>query len=165
MVFAATTTTADAIGGFSSTIPSPNTMIHDSLSFLDQGIYFLIFIFILFFTCIFVYVDTQMQSPPESPPRLRGSSKVTGGLLRGHAYGNTLNAADYQDQTHDDMLHPIIGKVLVYTSNDDPANLSIHNMKPTLFIKHPVTRSIQPVLTKVAAKFSPIQSKYCYYHG
>lgn len=104
-----------------------------------------------------------MDSPPHTPPR-HGSSRVTGGILRGHALGNMYNAADYQHQPQD-IFHPIIGKVLVYTSTENPANLSIHNMKPTLFIKHQVTSSIQPILTKVAAKYSPIQSKYCYYSG
>ncbi|KAF8814270.1 hypothetical protein BYT27DRAFT_7007357, partial [Phlegmacium glaucopus] len=61
-----------------------------------------------------------------------------------------------------DIFHPIMGKVLVYASNEDPANLSLHNMKPRLFIKHQVTSSIQPVLTRVADKYSPIQSNRLY---
>jgi hypothetical protein len=92
-----------------------------------------------------------------SPPRLHGSSRMTGGILRGHALGNAFNAADFNDVT--DVYHPIRGKVLVYSSNQDPANLSIQNMKPSAFIKHIVTSSIQPVLTKVAEKYSPIRSE------
>ncbi|KAF8804433.1 hypothetical protein BYT27DRAFT_7107409, partial [Phlegmacium glaucopus] len=90
-----------------------------------------------------------------SPPRLHGSSRTTGGILRGHALGNTLNAADFDDVS--DMLHPIPGKVLVYSSNQDPANLSLEDLKPTTFVKHNVTSSIRPVLAKVAEKYSPIQ--------
>ena len=82
---------------------------------------------------------------------------MTGGILHGQALGNTLNAADYHDTL--DSFYPIPGKVLVYSSNQDPANLTIHDMKPTTFIRHDVTPSIQPILAKVADKYSPIQSK------
>lgn len=99
-------------------------------------------------------VDIQMHSPPHSPPPY-GSSRSTGGILRGRAVGNALNAADYQHQSKD-IFHLVMGKVLVYGSMDHPANLSVHNMKPMLFVKHQVTSSIQPILTRVAAKYSPI---------
>ncbi|KAF8806945.1 hypothetical protein BYT27DRAFT_7167214 [Phlegmacium glaucopus] len=99
-----------------------------------------------------------MDSPPHTPPRPYGSSRMTGGILRGHALGNTLNAADFQSS--EPVLHPVIGKVLVYASTEDPANLSVQNMKPTTFVKHQVTLSLRPVLSKVADKYSPIRSKY-----
>jgi hypothetical protein len=92
-----------------------------------------------------------------SPPQLYGSSKTTGGILHGHALGNSLNAADLEDIPHH-TLHPIPGKVLVYFSEADPANLTIQNMKPATFVRHNVTSSIKPILTKVADKFSPIKS-------
>jgi hypothetical protein len=98
-----------------------------------------------------------MNSPPISPPRPQGSSRTTGGILRGRALGNAYNVADFDEVM--DELHPIPGRVLVYSSNEDPANLSIQTMKPSTFIKHDVTRSIQPVLTKVAEKYSPIRSE------
>lgn len=71
--------------------------------------------------------------------------------------GNTDNAADFGDVA--DVLLSTPGKVLVYSSDQDPANLSIQNMKPSAFIKHNVTLSIQPVLAKVAEKYSPIRSE------
>jgi len=98
-----------------------------------------------------------MHSPPTSPPRARGSSRMTGGIFRGHALGNSLNTADFDDVT--DVFHTVPGKVLVYSSNEDPANLSIQNMKPSAFIKHDVTPLIKPILTKVAEKYSPIRSE------
>jgi hypothetical protein len=98
-----------------------------------------------------------MGSPPSSPPHPRGSSRMTGGIFRGNALGNSLNTADFNDTVN--VLHPILGKVLVYSSNQDPANLSIQDMKPSAFIKHNVTLSIKPVLTKVAEKYSPIRSE------
>ena len=75
-----------------------------------------------------------------SPPHPYGSSQTTGGILCGHALGNMINAADFQDISKD-VFYPIIGKVLVYSSNDDPANLSVQNIKVTMFINHPITSS------------------------
>lgn len=98
-----------------------------------------------------------MDSPPNSPPRPHGSSRMTGGIFRGNALGNAINSADFNDAA--DVLHPILGKVLVYSSNQDPANLSIQDMKPSAFIKHDITSSIKPILTKVAEKYSPIRSE------
>jgi len=98
-----------------------------------------------------------MDSPPITPPHPYGSSRMTGGLFHGRALGNTLNIADFDDVI--DELHPVPGRVLVYSSNEDPANLSIQNMKPSAFIKHNITSSIKPVLTKVAEKYSPIKSE------
>ena len=120
----------------------------------DLG-YYLLYDMLLFL--ISLVLDVRMHSPPISPPQLWGALRMTGGILCGHALGNSLNAANFKDNV--DVLHPIQGKVLVYSSNKDPANLSIQNMKPGAFIKHIVTSSIQPVLTKVAEKYSPIQSE------
>ena len=112
----------------------------------------------IFLKSIFIFnVDVKMSSPPNSPPNLYGSSRMTGGVLRGHALGNVSNAADFPDVPN--VLQPIPGKVFIYTSNQNPANLTIQDMKPSIFIKHNVTPLIQPVLSKVADKFSPIQSK------
>ena len=98
-----------------------------------------------------------MDSPPTSQPHPHGSSRMTGGIFRGHALGNALNTADFNDAL--DVLHPILGKVLVYSSNQDPANLSIQDMKHSAFIKHNVTPSIKPIPTKVAEKYSPVLSE------
>ena len=66
---------------------------------------------------------------------------------------HTLNTAGFNDAV--DVFHLVSGKVLVYLSNEDLANLSIQNIRPSAFIKLNVTPSIEPVLTKVAEKFSP----------
>ena len=129
----------------------------DSIStVLDKGIFY----FNYFYSSVHVFhADVHMFSPPHTSPQIYSSSRITGGILHGHALGNTLNAADHEDVFHDTLL-PISGKVLIYYSEKDPADLTIEKMKPTTFIKHQVTSSIQPVLTSVAEKYSPIQSKY-----
>ena len=102
-------------------------------------------------------LDIKMAS---RPLRLYGSLRETGGIFRNRALGNTYNAADFNDVVDVvDVLHPIPEKVLVYSSSQDPSNLSIQTMKPSAFVKHDVTRSIQPVLRKVAEKYSPIRSE------
>ena len=85
-----------------------------------------------------------MASPPVSPPRiaLQGASRMTGGVLRGRAYGNVFNHADGEDNTH---IGPRMGKVLVYQSPKDP---STH--KPDMSITSEVTSQLKPVLKKVA---------------
>ena len=62
-----------------------------------------------------LFLDIKMNSPPTSPPRPYGSSRMTGDILCGQALGNVLNVADFDDVM--DVLHPISGKVLVYSSN------------------------------------------------
>ena len=61
-------------------------------------------------------LDVKMASPLISPPHLYGSSRETGGIFRNRVLGNTYNAADFNDVA-EDVLHPIPGKVLVYSSN------------------------------------------------
>ena len=101
-------------------------------------------------------LDITMHSPT-TPPHPHGSSRMTDGVFRGRALGNKVNAADFKDVK--DVLHPIPGKVYVYSSNQDPASLSIESMKPSAFIKYIVMTSIESVLTKVAEKYSPIRSE------
>jgi len=126
---------------------------------VDQGM-LILFCYYYLFNCIIIFnLDVHMQSPPHTPLMLYGSSRITGGSLRGRALGNVLNAADLGDIS-EDIFHPLPGKVFVYYSTGDPANLTIQNMKPTTFIKHDVTSSIQAVLAKVADKYSPIRSKF-----
>jgi hypothetical protein len=126
----------------------------------DQGM-LILFCYYFLFICIMIFnLDVHMQSP-HTPLMLYGSSRITGGFLRGRALGNVLNAADLGEMS-EDILHPRPGKVFVYYSTGDPANLTIQNMKPTTFIKHDVTSSIQAVLANVADKYSPIRSKSYY---
>ncbi len=104
------------------------------------------------------YSDVHMQSPANSPPRLRGSSRVVGGYARGRAPGNVFNLADANSMQVDD-LGPTMGKVFLYFSNDDPAQLSPASAKPSGSIKCAVTPTVAPVLKAVVWKFSPVKSE------
>ena len=97
-----------------------------------------------------------MTSPPASPLRLQGASHTTGGFLRSQALGNVYNLAD--EMEIDGKLEGSqicqAGKVHVYTSHCHPSN-----SKPYLSLKHPVTKSLAPVLEKLGIQYSPVKSK------
>ena len=101
--------------------------------------------------------DVRMKSPPASPPvspprfELGGASRVTGGILRGRAYGNIYNHADAEMVFGSESR---IGKVHIYTSRVDPTLV-----KPDMVLKHKVTPELKPILTALARGYSPVRSK------
>ena len=99
-----------------------------------------------------------MDSPPLSRHELQGASRTTGGIFRGRAYGNNPNMADLADQ--DDSLIPVIGKIYVYLSTNDPVTSDLTEMKHRFVIKHNVTSSLATILTEIGDRHSPVRSKY-----
>jgi hypothetical protein len=97
-------------------------------------------------------LDVRMKSPPASPPRIEsgGASRVTGGILRGRAYGNVYNHADvgmmFDSETR-------MGKIHVYTTRVDPTLA-----KPYMVLKHKVTPKLKPILKALARGYSPVRS-------
>ena len=75
-------------------------------------------------------LDIRMGSPP--PNNLQGASRVTGGVICGHALGNVFNLADFCDL--EVPISPIMGKVYLYDSHVDPSTT-----KPNSAIKLKVT--------------------------
>lgn len=114
---------------------------------------------IYFLSCLVIVelklykLDAHMNSPPASPPRfeLGGASRVTGGILRGRAYGNVYNHADFETKFD---LEPRMGKVHVYTARVDPTLA-----KPEMVLKHKVTPKLKPILKALARGYSPVRSK------
>ena len=96
-----------------------------------------------------------MHSPPVSPPKY-GSSRTLGGLFRGRAVGNSLNAADYSNC---DYIGPVPGHILLYLSQDDPASVVPESL--TLYARLSYDYSpkmpIAPMLEKIARKYSPVR--------
>jgi hypothetical protein len=94
-----------------------------------------------------------MASPPNSPPHnLQGTSRMTGGIIRGHAQGNILNHANMLEfgyETQPPLLKH--GRVLVYTSSNQ--------VEPTMVFKHEVTPSLAPVLRTLKRRYSKFSSK------
>ena len=103
--------------------------------------------------------DVLMVSPPpQTPPRLEGSSRVTGGFSQGNAYGNVFNLADADDVVMENVV-PVEGKVLLYFSNQNPSDINLATLKPSASFKHQVVPTIKPVLKEIASRFSPVKSK------
>ena len=102
-----------------------------------------------------------MHSPPVSPPKY-GASRTTGGVFRGRAVGNVLNAADYSSHDKQDYIGPVPGQILLYVSQDDPAGLAPELL--TAYARLPYDYApktpIAPVLEKIARKYSPVQSMH-----
>ncbi|KAF8885043.1 hypothetical protein BD779DRAFT_1442756 [Infundibulicybe gibba] len=92
-----------------------------------------------------------MTSPPNSPPRAFGASRTVGGILRGKALGNTPNLGDYSEMDPQ-------GKVRVYLSNTDPAEVDHTEMRSSFSMNHPVVSNVAPVLQALDGRYSPIRS-------
>lgn len=98
-----------------------------------------------------------MDSPPLSRHELQGASRTTGGIFRGRAYGNNPNIADLDAQ--DDSLIPLIGKIYLYTTANDPTTWDFTTMKHRIAIKHQVTSSLATILKEIGDRHSPVRSK------
>ena len=98
-----------------------------------------------------------MHSPPVSPPKY-GSSRTSGGLFRGRAVGNSLNAADYSNRDNSDYIGPVPGHILLYLSQDDPASVVPESLIPYARLSYDYSPKtpITPVLEKIARKYSPV---------
>jgi hypothetical protein len=88
-------------------------------------------------------------------PPLNGSSRVTGGILRGRAVGNVLNLPDAPDFL-DDVI-PEVGTIKLYS--DLSQHPSTH--RPVLTMKTKMMSSLKPILEKLVNRYSPISSEFC----
>lgn len=107
-------------------------------------------------------LDIDMGSPDDSPKRLQGASRISGGTSRGHAQGNVFNLADAMDVLAQGPGHRMAsrGKVYVYTSPLNPTTLVPEEMKPMATVKVVTSETIAPMLQQVSRRFSPVRSKY-----
>lgn len=93
-------------------------------------------------------------------PGRQGASRTMGGIFRGNAYGNSLNAADLISHGQFENIGPVQGKLMLYLSSTDPAALSPDKMTPSISVKVDVSdQTIGSVLGKVSSRYSPIQSR------
>ena len=103
-----------------------------------------------------------MHSPDNSPKRLQGASHMTGGILRGRAYGNVFNFADTMDVLDQNRNQGMAsrGRVYIYTSPLDLTVLDPKQMKPMATVKVTTSQTLAPMLQQVTRRFSPVRSKY-----
>jgi hypothetical protein len=62
-----------------------------------------------------------------------------------------------------DITLAIPGKVYLYESVSDSVTLDPTKVKPKCIIKTDVSRTLEPVLTKLSRKYSPIRSESIFY--
>jgi len=114
------------------------------------------------------FIDVEMHSPVS----LQGSSRTIGGILRGNAYGNNLNHADFEQK--DDLgPHMLIKpkltfKIFVYVQYGD---VLVINRVPdfdsqfpiTVFFLNETSLLAKPLLEKASQFHDSISRKPCYY--
>ena len=110
------------------------------------------------------YLDVSMKSPPVSPRHnLQGSSRTTGGIIRGRALGNAYNHADTSDLRLElDLSLAIPGKVYLYDVIADSSSFDLATVKPSRILKIDASPTLAPVLTKLARKYSPVRSTFSF---
>jgi hypothetical protein len=99
--------------------------------------------------------DINEDAPTSTPPP-QGSSRVTGGVLRGRAVGNVLNLPDAPDILEDSI--PKEGTLKLYS--DLSQHPSTHG--PVLTMKTKAHGSLKPILQKLVKCYSPVKSKSSY---
>jgi hypothetical protein len=95
--------------------------------------------------------DINEDAPTATPPPY-GSSRVTGGVLRGRAVGNVLNFPDTPDFLDDAV--PEQGTLKLYS--DLSQHPSTH--KPVLTMKTKAMSSLKPILQKLVKLYNPVKS-------
>lgn len=101
-------------------------------------------------------------APEEAVQPSMGSSRITGGIFRGHAQGNVLNHADISAMSMSlDFNTPVKGEVFLYLTDQYPRHINFDLLKgeSELVVIVKVVGSMAPILNMVARKFSVIQSK------
>lgn len=100
----------------------------------------------------------------DSPPPM-GSSRSTGGVLRGKAYGNVLNHADLPKLRFSTGNPQVMIKVFAYLVYNDPVSVSVvpdPSVRPNVSF---VVSTIPPldcalVLKKIADRLEAVTCKY-----
>jgi hypothetical protein len=111
--------------------------------------------------CLILLTEGALEEKEENVPPVppEGSSRVTGGVLRGRAVGNVLNLPDTSELIQDIPV-PAKGTVRLYS--DLSHQPSTH--QPILTMKTDAKPTLGPILQKLARSYSPVRSKYLWCH-
>ncbi|KIM38573.1 hypothetical protein M413DRAFT_30115, partial [Hebeloma cylindrosporum] len=102
-------------------------------------------------------IDLSHLAPPERPEPANGSSRSTGGILRGRALGNSFNIGDPIDNVPQDVTPLANGRINVTIVQQPPTDLVIENPTSHLNVKSPCYDTLGPLLKKVAKSYSPVR--------
>jgi len=105
-------------------------------------------------------MDISNLAPPEKEAPANGSSRSTGGILRGRALGNVFNIGDPFDDIPQDVAPLARGRVNVTIVQQPPSDVIIENPTSHLKVVSPCYDTLGPLLKKVAKSYSPVRSKY-----
>ena len=93
---------------------------------------------------------------------LQGSSRTTGGILRGHAAASHYSPADEENKIFSAIAAPekLIAKI--YTSNLDPLSLNRNNMAPSSKVTIKMNPNLGPILDNISQCYPAIKG-LCYF--
>ena len=89
-----------------------------------------------------------------------GSSRSTGGILRGRALGIAPNIGDPLDDMRQDVTPLSRGQINVMIVQQPPGDVVIENTTSHLKVMSPCYETFACLMKKVAKSYSPIRSKY-----
>ena len=115
-------------------------------------------------------IDVVMLSPPKTKIPAYGSSRSSGGVIRGKAHGNTFNMGDV-NAVWDDMNvfsdnpaeKPVPGKIHTYVSDLNPSEIDISQLSFVTKV-HDINKcqTIQEIVHHSFEDYSPIRRKLLY---
>jgi hypothetical protein len=105
-------------------------------------------------------IDLSKLQPPEIQAPANGSSRSTGGILRGRALGIAPNIGDPFDDMQQDVRPLSRGRINLTIVEHPPEDVIIENPTSHLKVLSPCYETFAPLMKKVAKSYSPVRSKY-----
>jgi hypothetical protein len=99
-------------------------------------------------------MDISMIQPPN------GSSRSTGGVIRGRAVGNAPNIGDPFDDMQQEVRPLPRGRINITITQQPPGDVVIENPTSHLKVLSPCYETFAPLMKKVAKSYSPVCSEY-----
>ena len=103
-------------------------------------------------------MDLSKLQPPKIQAPANGSSRSTGGILRGRALGITLNIGDPFDDMQPEVRPLSRGRINVTIVQQPPEDVVIENPTSHLKVLSPCYETFAPLMKKVAKSYSPVRS-------
>jgi len=108
---------------------------------------------------MFLALDLAHLPAPKVQAPAHGSSRSTGGILRGNALENAPNIGDPYDGTHEDVRALPCGHINVTIMQQPPTDIIIEIPTSHLKVMSPCHETLGPLLKKVARSYSPVRSQ------
>jgi hypothetical protein len=103
-------------------------------------------------------IDLSNLQPPKIQAPANGSSRSTGGILRGRALGIAPNIGDPFDDMQPEVRPLSRGRINVTIVQQPPEDVVIENPTSHLKVLSPCYETFAPLMKKVAKSYSPVRS-------